>query len=60
MPRVRVLHLPSITCPRAGTSCPYLSCIVPIVELNHLLGELGDEPCVRGTIGVPIGIQVTL
>jgi hypothetical protein len=60
MPRVGVLQLPSKVPPRAGTSCAYLSWFVSTVELNHLPGKPGGEPCVCGTVGRPIDIQLIL
>jgi hypothetical protein len=57
---IGVLQLPIMTPPRAGTTCAYHSWSVPIVELNCLLGKPGDEPCMRGTIELPVAIQLTL
>jgi hypothetical protein len=56
MPQVRVLRLPSRVPPRAGTTWAYLSWFVSAVELNHLPGKSGGEPCVRGTIGGSVDI----
>jgi hypothetical protein len=46
--------------PRVGTAYAYLSWSELVAKLNHLHGKPKDEPCVRVTIGVPVGIQLTL
>jgi hypothetical protein len=54
MPQVRILRLPSIIPLRVGTTCAYLSWSISIIELNHLTGKPGDEPCMRDTVRVPL------
>jgi hypothetical protein len=60
MPQVEVPRLQSMAPPRAGTTYAYLSWYVLIAKLNRLPGKPRDEPCMHGTIVVPIGIQLTL
>jgi hypothetical protein len=60
MPWVGVLQLPSMVPPKAGTTCSYLSWFVSTVELNCLSGKPEGEPCVCGTIGGPVDIQLIL
>jgi hypothetical protein len=60
MPWVRVLQLPSRVPPRARTACAYLSWFVFAIELNRLPGKPGGEPCVRGTVGGHVDIQLIL
>jgi hypothetical protein len=59
-PRVKVLPLLSKVPPREGIACAYLSWFVFVVELNRLPGKPEGEPCVCGTIGGSIDIQLTL
>jgi hypothetical protein len=59
-PRVGVPRLPSMVPPRAVTAYAYLSWSVLTIKLDHLPRKLRDEPFMRGTIGVPVGIQLTL
>jgi hypothetical protein len=56
MPQVGVLQLPNMAPPRARIACAYLSWFVPVVGLNHLHEKLKDEPCMRETVRVPVGI----
>jgi hypothetical protein len=60
MPQVGVLQLPSRVLPRAGTACAYLSLFLSTIELNRLPGKFGGEPCMCGTVRVPINIQLVL
>jgi hypothetical protein len=60
MPWARVLWLPSMARPRAGTAYAYLSCSATIVELNHLPGKPGDEPSMSGIDVVPTDTRLTL
>jgi hypothetical protein len=60
MPRVGVPLLPSKVPPTVGITCAYLSWSVFIVELNHLPGQPGGEPCVHDTTEGPIDIQLIL
>jgi hypothetical protein len=60
MPWVGVLQLPSRVPPKARIACAYISWFVSVVELNHLPGTSGGKPCLRGTIGGPLDIQLIL
>jgi hypothetical protein len=60
MPWVEVLQLPSRVPPRVGTTCAYLSWFIFAIELNHLPGKPRGEPCVCGTVGGHVDIQLIL
>jgi hypothetical protein len=60
MPQVGVPRLSSMTRPREGIVCAYLSWSALVIKLSHLPGKPGGGPYMHGTVNVSVGTQLTL